>query len=267
MAKNPIQPVASACSSRPPTGRWDRSMGPMLSRPRKPPSNRLLPSASSRLTHQVKLISSLSNTRLRKATSVPPSMAKTSRAAHACTGGFTSPKSHSYAGSAPPGCWNHSRHSRISWYLAKPGSRCARATQWKAMSQAANHGYSHLSGIDMMSSASKLRHREFRPVSRCGGGAWLGGVPIQPAGHRVAVELLAPQHPGERLAGHHRLVRGRAGRGQLRVELVGLGLAPGEHLGEGGPERVSAAVRAAPHWPPRPGAAGASAQPAPPAAP
>ena len=38
----------------------------MLSSPRKPPANRLLPSASLRFTHQVKLSSSLWNTRARK---------------------------------------------------------------------------------------------------------------------------------------------------------------------------------------------------------
>jgi hypothetical protein len=31
-----------------------------------------------------------------------------------------------------------------------PGSASAIATQWNARSQAANHGYSHLSGIDRM---------------------------------------------------------------------------------------------------------------------
>ena len=67
----------------------------MLSSPRKPPSNRLEPDSSCRFTHQVKFTSSLSNTRLRKSTSVAPSMANTSSAAHACTGGFTSLKSHS----------------------------------------------------------------------------------------------------------------------------------------------------------------------------
>ena len=90
-----IQPVASDCSSTPPTGRCERSSGPMLSRPRNPPSNRFDPSASSRLTHQVKLTSSLSKIRLRKSRSRPPSMANTSSAAQACTGGLTSPKSHS----------------------------------------------------------------------------------------------------------------------------------------------------------------------------
>ena len=109
-------------------------------------------------------------------------MANTSSAAHACTGGLTSPKSHSYAGSAPFGCWNHSRHSRISWYLANAGSTWASATQWNARSQAANQGYSHLSGIDMMSKASKLRQWALRPVSRCAGGVgWVGSPSSQRA--------------------------------------------------------------------------------------
>ena len=53
----PCRRTARAC---PPTGSGaERSNGPMLSRPRKPPSKTLLPSASLRFTHQVKLISSL----------------------------------------------------------------------------------------------------------------------------------------------------------------------------------------------------------------
>src|SRR6185437_4675266 len=145
-----------------PAGRCERSIGPMLSRPRKPPSKRLLPSASSLFTHQVKLTRSLSKTRLRKSRSRPPSMAN--------------------AGSAPFGCWNHSRQTRISWYLANAGSRCASGTVWKARSQAANQGYSHLSGIEMMSNPSKLRHREFRPVLRdSGGSGWVGSPSSQRA--------------------------------------------------------------------------------------
>ena len=43
----------------------ERSKTPMLSRPRKPPANRLRPSASLRLTHQVKLSRSFWNARAR----------------------------------------------------------------------------------------------------------------------------------------------------------------------------------------------------------
>ena len=65
----------------------------------------------------------------------------------------------------------------ISWYLANAGSRWARVTVWKARSQAANQGYSHLSGIEMMSNPSKLRHLEFRPVLRTSGGSGWAGSP------------------------------------------------------------------------------------------
>ena len=70
----------------------------------------------------------------------------------------------------------------ISWYLANAGSRWARVTQWKPRSQAANQGYSHLSGIEMMSNPSKLRHLAFRPSLRWGGGSgWAGS----PSSHRL----------------------------------------------------------------------------------
>ena len=159
-----IHPVASDCSRASPSGRCERSIGPMLSRPRKPPSNRLDPSASWRLTHHVKLTRSFANTRSRKSTSRAPSIANTSSAAHACTGGFTSEKSHSYAGIAPLGCWNHSRHTSTSWYFANAGSRWAQTTAWNPLSHAANHGYSHGSGIASTSKESRCRHPVFRPL-------------------------------------------------------------------------------------------------------
>ena len=62
----PIQAVPSACSRWPPVGSGaERSNTPMLSRPRKPPWKTFRPSASLRLTHQVKLSSSLWKTRSR----------------------------------------------------------------------------------------------------------------------------------------------------------------------------------------------------------
>ena len=65
-------------------------------------------------------------------------------------------------------------------------------------------------------------------------------VAVEPAGHVVVVELLAPQHAGECLTHHHRFVSGGAGRGELGVELVGLG-PPGRHdLFEIGSQRASA---------------------------
>ncbi len=61
------------------------------------------------------------------------------------------------------------------------------------------------------------------PVGPAGRRRRLGRIAVQPAGDVVVVELLAPQHPGERLPHHHRLVGRRPRRGQLGVELVRLG--------------------------------------------
>ena len=66
----------------------------------------------------------------------------------------------------------------------------------------------------------------------------LGRIPVQPAGDVVVEQLLAPQQPGERLAHHQRLVGARAGRGELGVELVRLGLPLRHYLAELGTERV-----------------------------
>ncbi len=70
----PIQPVASDCSSTRAVVavRWLRSKTVMLSSPRNPPSKMLLPSRSTLLTHQAKLMSSLWKQRSRKARSALP---------------------------------------------------------------------------------------------------------------------------------------------------------------------------------------------------
>src|SRR5690348_13004566 len=73
--KNAIQLVASDCSSRYPGGGGaERSKNPILSIPRKPPSNKLDPSASLRLTHQLKFSSNLVHTRIRNSRSRLPSI-------------------------------------------------------------------------------------------------------------------------------------------------------------------------------------------------
>src|SRR6516165_2489953 len=97
------QAVPSACSKYPPVGSGElRSKTPMLSKPRKPPSNRFLPKRSLRLIHQLKFSNSFAKERLRNSRSPVPFSACSVRyrkmEAHACTGGFTSLKFHSYAG-------------------------------------------------------------------------------------------------------------------------------------------------------------------------
>ena len=75
----------------------------------------------------------------------------------------------------------------------------ANVIAWNARSQAAYHGYSHLSGIEMMSSLIMWNHsllrivlaeRRERP----------GVVLLEPFGDIEAEVLFAPEHSGERLA-------------------------------------------------------------------
>ncbi len=114
--------------------------------------------------------------------SLRPSMSHTKYAAAAWTGGLMSSNDHSYAGSAPSGCWNHSRHRTRSWYLANAGSTWASVTAWNARSQAANHGYSHGSGMERMSAASKCRQSVFRMCAwPSAGGGWPGSPSSQRA--------------------------------------------------------------------------------------
>src|SRR5664279_3521913 len=77
---------------------------------------------------------------------------------HACTGGFTSPNAHSYAGNCPLGCMYHSLVSNDNCFFAKSASTKANEIQWKARSHAAYHGYSHLSGIEIISALFKWHH-------------------------------------------------------------------------------------------------------------
>src|SRR3954453_8703979 len=166
---SPIHAVPSACSRWPPVGSGDeRSKTPMLSSPRKPPSNRFFPWRSLRLTHQVKFASSLPKERFRKSMSLRPCSACSLRCrkivAHACTGGFTSEKFHSYAGICPLGCRYISLSISSSCRLAKSMSRSEKATAWNARSHAAYHGYSHLSGIEITSALSMCPHCAFLTV-------------------------------------------------------------------------------------------------------
>ncbi|KAH3687022.1 hypothetical protein WICPIJ_001994 [Wickerhamomyces pijperi] len=71
--KKAIQPVESACSNLPPVGKGsDLLKIPMLSKPKNPPSNTLLPSWSFLLTHHVKFKSNFWNTLSKKSSSDLP---------------------------------------------------------------------------------------------------------------------------------------------------------------------------------------------------
>ena len=162
-----IHAVPSAWSSQPPVGSGAlRSNTPMLSSPRKPPWKMLRSSASLRLSHQPKLRISFWKAFSRNSRSPVPvrafSSSYTNSVAQACTGGLTSLKFHSYAGSIPLGCRYRRSSNSSSWCLANAVSKTENATAWNARSQAANQGYSHLSGIEMMSSATRCRQSWLR---------------------------------------------------------------------------------------------------------
>ena len=65
----------------------------------------------------------------------------------------------------------------------------------------------------------------------------LGRIAVEPALDVVVVELLAPEHPRERLPHHARLVVGAGRRRQLRVELVRLAPPVGHDAAEVHPGR------------------------------
>ena len=61
--------------------------------------------------------------------------------------------------------------------MANALSTMEKVTQWKARSQAANQGYSHLSGMEMMSVAFMCRQSLLRPRLRFSGGGGSVGSP------------------------------------------------------------------------------------------
>src|SRR5258708_38892856 len=108
----PIHPVPSDCCRLEPSGSFSlRSTTVMLSKPRKPPSNTLLPSRSTLFTHHVKLISNLWKHCSRNFRSAFParmrSMLYTRHTAQACTGGVMSQNPPSHARNWPFGGWDY----------------------------------------------------------------------------------------------------------------------------------------------------------------
>ena len=80
----------------------------------------------------------------------------------------------------------------------------ARATVWKARSHDAYHGYSHVSGIEITSSLTMWNQLRLRTSRAVGVAQRVDVVLLEPAVEVEEVVLLAPQHPGQRLAHHRR---------------------------------------------------------------
>ena len=229
----PIQLVASACSRCPPLGQRLASgrRRRCCRGPRKPPSKTLLPCASLRFTHQVKFSISLWKTRSRKARSATPFVAALdlvdapARPTRAPAGSRRRTPTRRRGAARSGACTTRAARS-VSCSLAKSGSTSANGTQWKARSQAAYQGYSHLSGHRDDVAVVEVRPLVVPAVLARLGGGGARRVAVEPVVDDVVVELLRPEQPGERLALHGALRRRRASGGSDGgVELVGLGAA------------------------------------------
>src|ERR1022692_2800971 len=101
--KKPIQPVASDCSRTPPTGRCDRVDRADVVQAEEAALEEVVAFGVFPVDPPGEVDQQLVEDPAEKPISRLPSTANTSSAAHACTGGFTSPKSHSYAAARRPG--------------------------------------------------------------------------------------------------------------------------------------------------------------------
>ena len=136
---------------------------------------------------------------------------------------------------------------RSSCCLPNWSSTIVSARTWKARSHAAYQGYSHLSGMEMMSLFSMWCQRSLRgalDASFGGVGAALG----QPSIDVVVVELFRPQHTGERLPHDVLLVGVHRSRDDRGVELVGFRLAIVHDGVESAAESPVARLRARSGW-------------------
>ena len=109
-----------------------------------------------------------------------------------------------------------------SWSLAKSKSTIASDKVWKAKSQAAYQGYSHLSGMEMMSAFSMWNHSMFRRAAVANVEQRMAFVLGQPLLQVEVVELLAPQHSSQSLTVHPALVFVQRTGGDALVKFVRL---------------------------------------------
>ena len=109
---------------------------------------------------------------------------------------------------------------------------------WNARSQAAYHGYSHLSGMEMMSPLNMWNHSALRTVRLAVADQRVRLVLLEPRVHVEEVVLLGPEHAGQRLPVDPSLVLAQRRRRDPVVELVGVGQARGDRGVEALAERL-----------------------------
>ena len=193
--------------------------------PRKPPSNRFEPSASLRLTHQPKLSSSLVKTRTRNSWSRRPSMPidlprrprvhrRVDVTERPLVRGQLAVRMH-----RPLAAQQQQLLLRRSRVDVRERARSGRRGPTRRTT-----GTPTRRACEMHVGEREVRHAALRRP-RCGASPAAAGLAGSPSSHSrdaVAVELLAPQQPGERAPGDRRVLVVQVGGQHGGVELVGL---------------------------------------------
>ena len=219
----PSTPCRRTARASPLTGSAERSKGPMLSSPRNPPSKTLLPSASLRLTHQVKFSSSLWKTRSRKSRVLiavdledaqrrPRVHRRVDVAERPLVGGQLAVRVHVPLAAQQDQLVLGELGIDVRERDAVEGEVPGRVPG--VLPLVRHRDDVHVVQVRPVVVAARAPRRRRRRAGR---------IAVEPALHVVVVELLRPEHARERLAQDERLVGGRAGGRQLAVELVGLG--------------------------------------------
>ena len=186
----------------------ERSNGPILSSPRKPPSKMLSPRASSRLTHQVKLISSLLKTRARKSKSVAAVDAE-HRQRRPCLNRRVHVAEIPFVG----------RQLAVRMHVPFARQQQQLVLRHRRVGMGENDAVKGEVPRGVPRILPLIRHRddvvvaEVAPSRVAAGFPRSGGrhlVALEPARNVVVIELQAPDHSREGLPHHHRFFVGRA---------------------------------------------------------
>ena len=172
----------------------------------------------------------------------------TRHAAQACTGGFTSPNAHSYAGNCPFGCMYHSRSRRMSCSLAKSGSTSDKRNRVKRQVPRRKPRILPFVGHREHVGVVQVRPIVVAPLLAFRRRRRLAGIALQPRPHVVVIALLGPQHARKRLAHDAVRVLRPLLRKAARVELVRFATPQFEHLLELVAEWIRCSRLWAPRW-------------------